>query len=324
MLLGAVTITFFLAHLISVDPVTAWLGKAASVSPGLVAVYVREYHLHDPLYVQYFYYINGLVHLQLGYSPVREEPILLVISQTLPYTLQLVFLAMVITPVIGIIGGILSAKYSGRVLEKLIKTTYIASTSAPPFLVPLLLLLICADLVHSMPTSGAISSLVNLPYTITGIPMIDALLEGNWTAFLSLLQHAILPSLSIALALYGFLTRVLSSSIKDILGSNFVKAARARGISENVILFRYGLKNSLVQVITITALILTFALIVDVFVENIFSYPGMGQYAVQATESFDYPGILATTIVYAAMIVLVNLVADVLYFVVDPRVRHQS
>ena len=323
-LLGAVTVTFILAHLISIDPVTAWLGKAASVSPALAAVYVKEYHLHDALYVQYFYYINGLIHLQLGYSPTRAEPIVLVISQTLPYTLQLIFIAMIITPVIGVAGGILSAKYPDGILEKVIKTSYIASTAAPPFLVPLLLLLIFASLVHAMPTSGAISSQVNLPYSITDIPMVDALIEGNWTAFLSLLQHAILPSLSIALALYGFLTRVLSSSIKDILGSNFVKAARARGISNNIILFRYGLKNSLLQVITVTALILTFALIVDVFVENIFSYPGMGQYAVFATESFDYPGILATTIVYAAMIVLVNLTADVLYFVVDPRVRHQS
>jgi peptide/nickel transport system permease protein len=229
---------------------------------------------------------------------------------------------MIITAVVGIVGGILSAKFADRGLDKVIKITYISSTAAPPFMIPLILLLIFASLLHAFPTSGAIGSLIPLPSPIVGIPMIDAILEGNWSSFLSLFQHAILPSFAIALVLYGFLTRVLSSSIIEIMGSNFVKAARARGISENRLLFQYGLKNSLVQVITLLALILTFALVIDVFVENIFSYPGLGQFAVEATQSFDYPGILATTVVYATIIVIVNLVADLLYFVVDPRVRH--
>jgi peptide/nickel transport system permease protein len=228
----------------------------------------------------------------------------------------------VFTTIIGIAAGLLSAKYADYGLDKVIKITYIASTASPPFFVPLVLLLLFASVLHVLPTSAAIGSLLALPSPITGIPLLDALIEGNWPAFNSLLQHALLPSLSIALVLYGFLTRILSSNISDVLGSNFVRAARARGVSENRILIRYGLKNSWVQVITLLALILTFALIVDVFVENIFSYPGMGQFAVEATESFDYPGILATTMIYAVIIVVANLAADLLYFVADPRVRH--
>jgi peptide/nickel transport system permease protein len=189
-------------------------------------------------------------------------------------------------------------------------------------MIPLVLLLIFASLLKVLPTSGIIDPLVPLPAHITGIPMIDAILEGKWPVFLSLLKHAILPSFAIAIALYGFLTRVLSSSINDVMGSIFVKAARARGISENRLLIQYGLKNSLLQVITLIALILTFSLYVDVFVENIFSYPGVGQYAVQAIQAFDYPGILATTLVYTAIIVIANLSADLLYLVADPRVRN--
>jgi peptide/nickel transport system permease protein len=125
-LLGAVSITFLLSHLIPVDPVTAWLGKGAN--PELVAIYRSIYHFDDPLHVQYFYYIVGLLHLQLGFSPTRHEPVTAVISQTFPYTLQLVFLSMIITTVMGIVGGMLSAKYAGGAVEKTIRTSYIAST----------------------------------------------------------------------------------------------------------------------------------------------------------------------------------------------------
>jgi peptide/nickel transport system permease protein len=288
-----------------------------------MAIYEKVYHLNDPLYVQYFYYIYGLLHLQLGFSPTREEPVLTVISLALPYTLQLIMLSMIFTGIMGIAGGLISAKYVGRALEKIIKTTYIASTSAPPFLMPLVLLLIFATLIPVLPTSGPIASNLNLPTTITGIPMFDAAIEGNWPAFLSLFEHALLPSLAIALSLYGFLTRVISSSIVEILDSNFVRAARARGVSENSVLFRYGLKNSMIAAITILSLILTFILVNDVFVESIFSYPGLGSYAVEAIQSYDYPGILGTTLVYAVIITTTNLVADLLYFLADPRVRHE-
>jgi len=318
-LLGAMTITFLLSHLIHIDPIAAWLGKSAN--PQLVAIYTNIYHFNDPLYLQYFYYINGVIHLQLGFSPSRHEPVLTVISQTLPYTLQLIFLSMMITAVLGIVGGILSAKFAGHAPDKIIKVSYIASAASPPFLMPLILLLIFATLIPILPTSGPIGSMA-LPTPVSGIPMVDALIEGNWPAFLSLLQHAILPSLAITLALYGFLTRVLTSSIVEILGSNFVRAARARGVSENLVLIKYGLKNSLIQVITVLSLILTFVLVNDVFVEDIFSYPGLGQFAVQAITSYDYPGILATTLVFATIITVTNLVADLLYFAVDPRVRH--
>lgn len=201
-LLGAITITFFLAHAISVNPVTVWVGKQAQNSASLVAIYTKEYHLNDSLYIQYFYYIDGLLHFQLGFSPLRSEPVTLVLSQTLPYTAQLIFLAMVITVVIGIAGGILSAKFANSPLEKAIKVTYISSTAAPAFMIPLILLLLFSSFLRVFPTSGTIDPLIALPAHITGIPLLDAILEGNWTAFVSLLKHALLPSFAIAIALY--------------------------------------------------------------------------------------------------------------------------
>jgi peptide/nickel transport system permease protein len=319
--LGVVVITFLLSHAISINPITAWLGKSAALDPSLVAIYTKTYHLDDPLYVQFFYYIVGLVHLQLGYSPARHEPVSVVIAQTFPYTLQLIFLAMIMAIALGIVGGVLSAKFSDGPLEKVIKVTYISSYATPTFMVALVLLLVFSSMFKLLPTSGLIAPFVALPHHITGIPMLDALLEGRWSAFLSLFEHALLPSFALALTLYGFVTRLLGSSISDVMGSVFVKAARARGISESSLLIGYGLKNSSLQLITLIALLLTFSLTGDVFVETIFSYPGLGQYAVQAIQAFDYPGILATTLVYTTIIVIVNLSADLLYFVADPRVQ---
>ena len=318
-LLGAVTLTFILSRLVSANPISAWLGKGGN--PELVALYTEAYHLNDPLYVQYFYYINGLIHLDFGYSPSRHEPVIAALSQTWPYTLQLLFFSMIFTAILGIASGLLSAKHAGRVPEKAIKISYIASTSSPPFLVPLILVLVFTMVIPILPTSGPIDPGMSLPTRVSGIPMVDAMIEGNWPAFSSLILHVILPSVAIALTLYGFLTRIVSSSIIEVLGSNFVRAARARGVSENVVLYSYGLKNSMLQVITMLSLLLTFALVNDVFVENICSYPGLGQYAVISAVISDYPGILATTLVFATVIVVSNLVADLLYFIVDPRVR---
>ncbi len=320
-LLGAATITFLLAHAIPVNPIVVWLGKSASYNPNLVAIYTKTYHLNDPLYVQYFYFIYGLIHLQLGFSPLRHELVTTVISETFPYTLQIIILGMIFEAILGIGGALLSAKYNGRIFEKAIKITYIGSYASPTFMIALVLLLIFTTIFKFLPTSGVISPFVKLPSPITGIPMLDALIEGNWPAFWSLLSHAILPSLALAIAGYGFVTRVLGSSITDVMGSTFVKAARSRGITENKILVNYGLKNSLLEAITLVALLLTFSLTGDVFVETIFSYPGLGYYAVQAIEAFDYPGIIGTTLVYTTIILLVNLAADLLYLVADPRVR---
>lgn len=318
-LLGAVTLTFLLSRMISANPIYAWLGKGGN--PQLIALYTETYHLNDPLYVQYIYYINGLIHLDFGYSPSRHEPVVAALSQTWPYTLQLLFFSMIFTGILGIAAGLLSAKYAGHAPEKAIKTSYIASTASPPFLLPLILVLVFSTLIPILPTSGPIDSGMPLPTHVSGIPMVDAIIEGNWPAFLSLFRHVLLPSVAIALTLYGFLTRIVSSSITEVLGSNFVRAARARGVSEKLVLYRYGLKNSMLQVITILSLLLTFGLVNDVFVENICSYPGLGQYAVMSAVISDYPGILATTLVFATVIVVSNLVADLLCFIVDPRVR---
>lgn len=320
-LLGATFITFTIAHLLPVNPLATFLGKIPP-SPQLVTLYTKEYHLNDPVYVQYFYYLNGLAHLQLGYSITAGELVSTAISQRLPYTLQLWMLAMIFMIVFTIISGMLSAKFAGRVPDKAIRATYFVFWAAPSFFIALVLIVVFAFLIPIFPTANPIDITINLPKTITGIPMFDALVEGDWTAFWSMLDHAILPSLALSLGLYGIAIRVLRSSILESLNLNFVRAARSRGVSENGVIYRYAFRNAVLTLVSLlsTLSIATFGGVI--FVENIFSYPGLGQFAVTATLAFDYPAILGVTLVFALITIITNLAADVIYALVDPRVRY--
>jgi peptide/nickel transport system permease protein len=321
-LLGVSIITFVLAHSISSNPLTAWFGKGASIDPKVEQAYIKEYHLDSPLYLQYFYYIWGLLHGSLGYSPTKGELVAKAVSQTLPYTLDLVILSLIFTILIGIGSGLIAAWTVNRSPDKLMRVFYIIGFASPPFFTALAVILIFTYVIHGLPTSGVLGTFVPPPKSITGLPLLDALLTGNWGSFESLVSHVVLPSLANALAVYGILTRVLRSSLLDILHSNFITAARARAIPETKIFFGHAFKNSLVTVLTLVALLFTFILGSTIFVESVFSYPGIGQYVVQATVYADYPSILGITLIFAVMIISVNLIADVLYAVVDPRIRY--
>jgi ABC-type dipeptide/oligopeptide/nickel transport system permease component len=325
-LLGVVTITFILAHSIGGNPVYAWLGRSASLHPQLVQIYTQEYHLNAPLYVQYFYYINGLLHGNLGLSPAKEfEPVSQVIAQTLPYTFQIAFFAIIISIVLGIALGVISARFHHGPADKSIRGFYLAGISSPSFFIALVLIIVfCSPFVfHTalLPSGAAADVTLSVPKPITHIPMLDSLIEGNFRYFFSSLQHVILPSVALALGTFGVVVRVLRSSMLDVMRSNYIRTARAKGLKENTVFFKHGLRNAMISVVTLSSLIVTWLITGTIFVENIFSYPGMGQYVFQALIVQDYPGILATTLVFAIIIVLANLVADILYVVVDPQIR---
>lgn len=322
-LLGVSLITFFLSHSISSNPLVAWFGKGVAIDPKLAQIYIQKFHLNDPIYVQYFWYIVGIVHGDFGYSPTRGEPVITAIAETWPYTFQLILLSTFFAIIIGIVSGLVAARYVGRLPDKLIRSFAIISFASPAFFVGLAVILVFSLVFPVLPTSGAIGLSITPPPQITQIPFLDAAIIGDWPAFYSLLSHAILPSLANALVVYGILTRVLRSSVLDVLHSNFITAARARGFSERRILYDYAFKNSLVTVITLVALLVTYVLGSTVFIEYIFSYPGLGYYVVQAALYLDYPAIQAITLIFAGLIIAANFLADTLYAVVDPRIRYR-
>ena len=321
-LICVVTITFTLSRSISGNTVVAWLGRAASMHPELAKLYAEKYHLNDPIPVQFYYYVINLLEGNLGFSPSRGfEPVIQVISTTLPFTLQIALFAFFISVVLGILLGVLSAKYQHKKPDTFIRAFYLAGYSSPPFFVALILLIVFAFKLNVLPTGGAYDIQLTTPTVLTGLPIVDAALEGNMPYFVSAFEHMILPSLALALVTFGVLTRVLRSSLLDVMRANYIRTARAKGLDENTVFFKHALRNAMISVVTISSLMITWLITGTIFVENIFAYPGMGQYVVQALAGQDYPGILGTTIVFAVVIVVTNLIADILYAVVDPQIR---
>jgi peptide/nickel transport system permease protein len=322
-LFGVSLITFVLAHSVSSNPLVAWFGRGIEENPGLAQHYAQIYHLNDPLYIQYFYYINGLLHLQLGWAPSADQPLTTIISQTLPWTIQLLVLSLIFTTAIGIGSGILSARFAGRFPDKILRGLYLTGMASPAFFIAIALAVVFSGIFRIFPTTGGYNVLTYVPPpAVTHIPMLDALLAGQWSTLGMLLWYAILPALAISLGVYGILTRVLRSNMIDLMSSNFIRAARARAVPENRIFLRHAFKNSLVSVITLVAIIVNISLVADLFAEEIFAYPGLGKFAVDSALAVDYPSILATTLIFATIIVVVNLIADILYAVVDPRIRY--
>jgi ABC-type dipeptide/oligopeptide/nickel transport system permease component len=321
-LLGVITITFVLAHSIPGNPVYAWLGRDASSHPALVQIYTEKFHLNAPLYVQFYYYVSGLAQGNLGVSPARDFiPVAQVISETLPYTVQIAFFAIIDSIILGVILGVLAARFHHGPADKSIRAFYLAGISSPSFFIAIILLIVFTLWFRLLPTGGSVSLSLTPPTNITHIPMLDALIEGNFAYFLSALKYVILPSLSLALGTFGVIVRVLRSSMLDVMRSNYVRTARAKGLTENKVFFKHGLRNAMISVVTLSSLIVTWLITGTIFVENIFSYPGMGQYVYQALLVQDYPGILGTTLVFAVIIIISNLVADILYVIVDPQIR---
>jgi len=321
-LLSVMTITFVLSHSLGGDPIYAWIGKAAGMHPELAQAYIKKYHLSDPVYVQYYYYLVNLFQGNLGYSPSRNFlPVSTVIAQTLPYTLQIAFFAIVASLLLGVLLGVVAARYNHTPIDDAIRGIYLAGYASPPFFIALVLLIVFTFSFGLLPSGGAYDPTLTSPTWITGIPMLDSLLEGNLAYFTSSLQHVVLPSAALTLVTFGIVTRVLRSSLLDIMHANYIRTARAKGLDENTVFYKHGLRHALIPVVSLSSLVVTWLITGTIFVENVFSYPGMGRYVVQALNGQDYPGILGTTIVFALVIVVANLVADILYAVVDPQVR---
>jgi peptide/nickel transport system permease protein len=321
-LLSVATITFILSHHMGSNLVEAWLGKAAGLHPQLVELYTQKYHLDSSIWVQYYFYLLGVLQGNLGFSPSRGFlPVSSVIRQTLPYTLQLVIFAFVFTLILGVGLGLLSARHSHTPLDSAIKAFYLFGYASPPFFIALLLLVAFSFYLHALPSGGAADPFVSQPTPITGLPIFDSLLQGNWAYFFSSLRHVILPSLALALVTFGVITRVLRSSILETLGAYYIRTARAKGLDESRVFYVHALRNALIPVVSLLSITFTWLITGTVFVENVFAYPGMGQYLVGAILSSDYPGILAVTLIYAVVIVVGNLIVDILYTVVDPQIK---
>jgi ABC-type dipeptide/oligopeptide/nickel transport system permease component len=315
---GTVIIIFFISHVLSPDPARLWAGPRAKVST-ILAVEAR-YHLKDPMYLQFYYFLHDFITGNFGIDPLTGRSILSEILFYLPNTLELVLVSFIILIIVGVGLGYISGMRFSTSADSLIRTIYLVSWSMPTYLAAILAVLIFATYVPILPSGGMYTLSIKPVQSITGIFLVDSLLELNLPAFLSGLQHLVLPAAVLAFVNFGLIARAVRSSILNVRWSTYVKTARAKGLTENEVTRKHVLRNALVDATTLSAVMFGWLLTGTVVVEELFAWPGLGQFAYQAIAANDYPVLIPIVVVFTLGVIVANFAADVAYSLLDPRI----
>jgi ABC-type dipeptide/oligopeptide/nickel transport system permease component len=314
---GVVTLTFFFARISAANPCVAWEGPRASRSA--IQACIRYFGLNLPLSVQYERYWTSLLSGNWGTDPSTGLPVLPQILSAFPETLELVLAALFLMIVIGIPLGVVAANSNGRWADHFVRLFYLSGWAAPTYLVSVLL----AIGVASVLGIGLGAFTTNPPPfpQPTHFSVLDATLSGNPSAVLDALTHLILPSAALAFLNLGIVTRMTRSAMLETLPLDFVKTARMKGLSEFWVLYKHALRYSLITTTTILGLTAGYLLGATVVVEEIFQWPGIGAYAYTAVTSYSFSGTLGVVVFFAFGVVVANLIADIAYGFLDPRVE---
>jgi peptide/nickel transport system permease protein len=280
--------------------------------------------LNDPIMVQYGRFLGSMVTFRFGNSLVGgHRPIIDEMSERFPATLELIIPASILALLIGIYGGTLAASKRKKFGDYFLRIYAVIIYSLPIFWLGLILQLFFGVHLKWLPISGRIDPIIGTTLkSITNIYSIDALITANWPAFLSVLQHLVLPTITLGLIQSGLFLRMTRINVIETMQSDFIGAARARGIGEHVLIYGHALKNAMIPVITLIGLQVAILLAGAVLTETVFSWPGMGSYLVERISARDYTAVQSVITVFAMMVALISLAVDVIYSLVDPRVRY--
>ena len=321
MLFGVATLVFILTKMIPGNPTVANLSQRALNDPEVVAAYRAKYGLDQPVFVQYILYIKNLLHLDLGTSIRTNKPVLDELARCYPATIELALFAIILAALLGILFGVISAMKRNSILDQMVRALSVTGVSIPSFWFALLVLYFFYYKLHIFPGPGRLSNSFSAPATVTGMYVIDSIIEGNPAKALDALQHLILPGLVLAAFTMGLITRTTRSNLLDVMSTDYIRTARAKGLSRVGLIVRHALGNALIPVLTVIGLGLGNLLGGMVLVETIFNWPGVGQFAYESVLSVDYPSIIGVALLIALNYMVINTVVDILYGVIDPRVR---
>ncbi len=317
---GVTLITFVLTHVVPADPVVAYLGDHAP--PELVEKVRHQIGLDRPLPVQYAIYLDGLLHGNLGISILDNRPVSDDLGQYLPGTIELASSAMLVAILIGVPTGIVSALYKDAWPDQVARVFALGGTSLPVFYVGLLLLGLFYSRFGILPGPGQLSIYTPPPPHFTGMVALDALLSGDWTALGDALRHLVLPAFVLGYFTTGLIMRMTRSSLLEVMRQDYVRTARAKGMTERRVVLRHALRNALLPTVTVVGLTFGDLLSGAVLTETIFSWPGIGRYATNSVTNVDIPAVLGVTLVAAVTFSLFNLVVDIVYAYLDPQIRY--
>lgn len=319
-IVGLTVIMFAIARLLPGDPVALAAGPNATKAE--IAALAVEYGLDKPVWVQYANYVSGLVHGDFGTSLLTRRPVAADIAAYLPATLELVFAAMFIAVAVGIPLGLVTAVWRNRWPDYLAQVGAIGAISMPRFFLGLLLQLCFAMWLMWLPLGGRLPIVVIPPPTVTGFLTIDSLIAGNWTAFTLSLRHLALPAIAMSLSPLATIMRMMRSSTIEVMQQDYVMTARALGLPSTKIITKYVARNAVSATLTVIGLYFGWLLGGTVLVETVFDWPGLGLYATKAIVSQDMMPVIGVALVIGLLFVVANLVIDVLYGVINPKVRY--
>ena len=319
LMFGVAIVVFFFIRLTPGDPVDIMMGQGGGVSEGEMQQLRQEFHLDQPLLVQLGLFLRDAVRGDLGYSYILKRPVTDLIAERLPATIELATGALLISLIIALPIGLISAVRQNSIVDRLSMTGAFLGISMPGFWLGIILILLFSVQLHLLPVQGRIDLDAHLQQ-ITGFFVIDSLLTGNKAALLSSLEHLALPSITLGAPVAAVIARVLRSSMLETLRSDYVVLARSKGASENIVVLKHALRNALIPTVTVVGLQVGILLGGNMIIETVFSWPGLGRMVVDAIFNRDFPLIQGSVMVYAFTFVMANLIVDVLYTYLNPKI----
>ncbi|NFG62850.1 ABC transporter permease [Clostridium sp. CMCC3677] len=318
-LFGVSVLVFLVMHVFSSDPTSIILGQHASQEQ--ISALREQLGLNDPLYIQYFDFMKGLMHGNFGNSLITKTSVSKEIFSRFPATIELAIVAIIIASIIGVTLGVISAVKQNSIIDYLCMGGSLLGVSMPIFWLGLILIVIFSVNLHILPVSGR-ATIGMEPIKITGLYLLDSLISGNLTAFWDSLKHMALPVIALASYSTAIIARMTRSTMLEVLEQDYVRTARSKGLIENIVIIRHGLRNALIPISTVIGLQLGSLLGGAVLTETVFSWPGIGSYTIDAILKADYPVVQGAVIIMAIIFVLVNLFVDLLYAYIDPRIKY--
>lgn len=315
---GVSVITFALAQLVPVDPAVAALGQNAREDQ--IAAFRKEYGLDRPPVEQYITYVNRLLRGDLGLSIRTRRPVAADLRDFLPATIELSLAAMVVALLLGISLGIVAAVRRNTIVDGIVRVFALIGGSLPIFFLGLVMLAVFYNRLRWLPGPGRLDAVLQPPPRVTGMYTIDSLIAGDWPVFRSSVRHLILPAITLGYFSTAVILRMTRSSMLEVLNQDYVRTAQAKGLSSRTVLLRHALKNAMIPVLTTIGITFGSLLSGAVLTETIFAWPGLGRYATASAISLDFPAVMGVTLVAAIVYPVVNLLVDLGYHMLDPRI----
>jgi len=319
-MIGISIITFGLSHLVPADPAVVAMGDHATDEQ--INAFREKYGLNKPIPEQYWIYVTNILQGDLGVSLRTRRPVASDLRTFFPATFELSLTALVLSIFIGIPAGVVSATARNRLPDHVVRILSLIGGSVPIFWLGLILIGFFYGRLGWLPGGARIDSFIPAPQEVTGLFTVDSILAGNYKAFWSSVHHLFLPALALGYFSTAIIARMMRSSMLEVLGQQYVLAARAKGLRQGTVVWHHAARNALIP--TVTTIGVTFGSLLSgaVLTETIFSWPGLGRYATYSATSLDFPAVMGVTLLAALVYTLTNLIVDLGYQWLDPRIRH--